>query len=141
LVIAKGGPKLKESKTPDNSASGVPQHRLMMARGNGSVEAQSSSINNLLEAISPEVGRTIVDKTGLAAYYDYTLKWTPDDGRPPMPGDPSGGPPRGDAAPTSDAGGPSLFTALQEQLGLKLESQKGPVDVIVIDHIDPPSPN
>jgi uncharacterized protein (TIGR03435 family) len=58
-----------------------------------------------------------------------------------MKGPGGGGAPGTESAPPPDAGGPTLLTALQEQLGLKLESEKGPVDVIVIDHIDPPSPN
>ena len=70
--------------------------------------------------------RTIFDKTGLTGKYDFTLEWTPDDAPPAMTG----------GAPPPDAGGPSLFTALEEQLGLKLEPQKGPVDVVVIDHIE-----
>jgi uncharacterized protein (TIGR03435 family) len=90
--------------------------------------------------LSPLVGRTILDKTGLIGSYDYTLKWTPDDTPPPPPGGPLGGPPPG-GDPPPDANGPSLFTAIQEQLGLKLEPQKGPVDVIVIDHIEQPSAN
>ena len=75
-------------------------------------------------SIQPEIGgRTVVDETGLTDKYSFTLKWTPDD------------------TPQSEASGPSLFTAIQEQLGLKLEPQKGPVDAIVIDHIEMPSPN
>jgi uncharacterized protein (TIGR03435 family) len=65
----------------------------------------------------------VVDKTGLTGNYDYTLSWTPENG------------------PTTDTAGPSLFTAVQEQLGLKLETEKEPVEVVVIDHIDKPSAN
>jgi uncharacterized protein (TIGR03435 family) len=79
-----------------------------------------------------------VDKTGLTGNYDYILQWTPDDAPPPMAGG-EGGPPHGDNA--EDAGGPPLLTAIQEQLGLKLEAGKGQADVIVIDHIDQPSAN
>jgi len=139
LVIAKGGSKLKVSKAEEIPSSNGPSHHFKMGMGSGGIESQGTSIESLIQALSPQVGRTIIDKTGLTGYYDYSLKWTPDNSPPPMAGGPEGGPPRGDAA--SDAGGPSLFTAIQEQLGLKLEPQKGPVDVIVIDHIDPPSPN
>jgi uncharacterized protein (TIGR03435 family) len=141
LVIAKGGPKLKVAKAEEIPSSGGPSHRFKMAMGNGGIESQGTSLEGLIQALSPQVGRTIIDKTGLTGYYDYTLKWTPDNSPPPMAGGPEGGPPRGDAGSAPDAGGPSLFTAIQEQLGLKLEPQRGPVDVIVIDHIDPPSPN
>jgi bla regulator protein BlaR1 len=140
LVIAKGGSKLTESKPEDAPAPATSApHRMMMRMGGGSIEAKAATISNLIQTLAPMAGRTIIDKTGLTGSYDYTLKWTPDLGSSPMPPGPDGGPPRGDSAP--DAAGPSLFTALQEQLGLKLESQKGPVDVIVIDHIDPPSAN
>jgi uncharacterized protein (TIGR03435 family) len=141
LVITKGGSKLKESKQEDTPPSVSNPRRTMMTLGNGTIEANSSSIENLIQSLSPQVGRSIINKTGLSGNYDYTLKWTPDNSPPPMAGGPEGGPPRSDAGSAPDAGGPSLFTALQEQLGLKLEPQKGPVDVIVIDHIDPPSPN
>jgi bla regulator protein BlaR1 len=121
LVIAKGGSKLTESKPEEAPAPGAgAQHRMMMRMGGGSIEAKAATISNLIQSLAPMAGRTIIDKTGLKGNYDYTLKWTPDLGSSPMP---------------------PLFTALQEQLGLKLESQKGPVDVIVIDHIDPPSAN
>jgi uncharacterized protein (TIGR03435 family) len=82
--------------------------------------------------------RTIFDKTGLTGKYDFELKWAPDEAPPPITGGTQGGLPMNDAATDP---GPSLFTALQEQLGLKLEPQKGPVDVIVIDHIERPSEN
>ena len=72
-------------------------------------------------------GRIVVDKTGLSGLYDWTLHWTPWQ-------DLSSG-------ELSDSKGPSLFTALQEQLGLKLEPAKGKVEVVVIDHIDSPSEN
>jgi uncharacterized protein (TIGR03435 family) len=75
------------------------------------------------------LGSPVVNKTGLAGLYDYTLDWTPD--RP--------GAPNLDAPVEADA--PSLFTALQEQLGLKLVPTKGAVEVIVIDHIELPSEN
>jgi bla regulator protein blaR1 len=137
LVVAKGGPTLKESKPDAAPGDGSPARHSTMINGRGKIEAQGSSMENLTHVLSPQVGRTILDKTGLTGSYDYTLNWTPD--FLPPPGGAEGGPPSGDPVP--DSNGPSLFTALQEQLGLKLESQKGPVDVIVIDHIEQPSPN
>jgi bla regulator protein blaR1 len=139
LVIAKGGSKLKESAVPDTATDGTPPRRMTMMRGRGNIEGQGSSIENLVHVLSDQLGRTIIDKTGLAGTYDYKLNWTPDDA-PPMGGGP-GGPPGADNAPPPDAGGPSIFAAIQEQLGLKLEPQKGPVDVVVIDRVDAPSPN
>jgi uncharacterized protein (TIGR03435 family) len=138
LVIAKGGPRLKESN--DSAADGQPARHSTMIHGRGNIEGQGSSTENLIHVLSAQVGRTILDKTGLTGSYDYALNWTPDDATPSMPGG-ANGPPGSDGAPPPDAGGPSLFTALQEQLGLKLEPQKGPVDVIIIDHIDLPSAN
>jgi uncharacterized protein (TIGR03435 family) len=89
------------------------------------------------DLLSRQLGRLIVNKTGLKGNYDFTLKWTPDEGQGQMPG----GPPGDAAPPPPDASGPTIYTALQEQLGLKLESQKGPVDTIVIDHVERPSEN
>jgi uncharacterized protein (TIGR03435 family) len=158
LVVAKGGPKLKvsdiqdsdaNSKAPDsapgrpsdpgsnNRASTAPRGRRMMM-GRGHVVGEGTGISMLAHLLSQQLGRSVVDKTGLTGNYDFTLNWTPDDAPPPKPGA-VGGPPRDDSG-TDDAG-PSLFTALQEQLGLKLESAKGMADVIVIDHIDQPSEN
>jgi uncharacterized protein (TIGR03435 family) len=81
------------------------------------------------------MGRTVIDNTGLKGHYDFTLKWTPDRSTPMLSGATGS-----DSAPLPDSG-PSIFTAIQEQLGLKLESQKGPVELLVIDHVEKPSEN
>ena len=101
----------------------------------GRVSGTKTSMDRLVDVLSRLTGRTVVDKTGLAGGYDINLEYTPDQPRalPPPPGAPP--------LPPIDPNGPSLFTALQEQRGLKLESQKGPVDIIVIDHIEKPSEN
>jgi uncharacterized protein (TIGR03435 family) len=78
----------------------------------------------------------VLDKTGLTGQYDIKLEFTPEDGAGRGPGDgPDGG------APPPETSGPSIFTALQEQLGLKLESSKGPVEIIIIDRVEKPSEN
>jgi uncharacterized protein (TIGR03435 family) len=89
-----------------------------------------------LESLSRILGRTVIDKTGLTGTYDMKAEWTLDDNQlanitPP-------GAPR---STSPDNAGPSIFTAFQEQLGLKLESQKGPVEVLVIDRAEKPSEN
>jgi uncharacterized protein (TIGR03435 family) len=83
--------------------------------------------------LSGLVQRPVIDRTGLTGTFDIALTWTPNE----MPqGTPlSGAPP----LPPIDPNGPSIFTAVQEQLGLKLESTKGPVDLLVIDHVEHPS--
>lgn len=157
LVVAKGGPKLKLSevqppppdakppepggspKTGDSAPGKPPQRRMLRLMGRGHLEAEGSSTEMLARVLSQQLGRTVIDKTGLTASYDYTLQWTPDDAPPPTPGGADGGPPHNESG--TDAAGPSLLTAVQEQLGLKLESIKGPADVIVVDHIDLPSEN
>ncbi len=77
------------------------------------------------------VGRPVVDQTGLSGKYDFTLEWTPESTALPPPG--------ADTQP--DSQGPTFLEALQEQLGLKLKPTKAPVDVLVIDDIEKPSPN
>ena len=74
----------------------------------------------------------MVDETGLTGYYDYELRWTPDLPPDPRPGEPP---------LVLDPNGPSLRTALQEQLGLKLEDRRLPSKVIVIDHAELPEPD
>jgi uncharacterized protein (TIGR03435 family) len=74
----------------------------------------------------------VQNRTGLTGGFDYELTWTPDQFPNQVP----------DAsAPKIDPNGPSLFTAIQEQLGLKLEAQRGPVEVLVVDHADLPTPD
>jgi bla regulator protein blaR1 len=147
LVVAKNGSKLHESpNTPDDAApigpptpnGPQPRHSIRMGRGDLNINAEN--LDMFAEALSHQLGLLVVNKTGLKGNYDFKLKWTPDEGQGRMVALPGGGPP-GDAAPPPDANGPSIFTALQEQLGLKLESQKGPVDAIVIDHVERPSEN
>jgi uncharacterized protein (TIGR03435 family) len=86
----------------------------------------------LTQELSRELGRVVIDKTGISGRYDVTLKWTPDAGTAFINSGTEG------TAPPPDSG-PSIFTAIQEQLGLKLESTKGPVQVLVIDHVEMPS--
>jgi uncharacterized protein (TIGR03435 family) len=118
LVIAKGGLKMKEAPADENDAESM---------GPGKLSARALSMDSLVFGFSGMVGRIIVDKTGLAGKkFDFELKWTPDNQR------------AGDVSPDA---GPDLFTALEEQLGLKLVSSKDPVEVIVIDHIEKPSAN
>jgi uncharacterized protein (TIGR03435 family) len=94
-------------------------------------------LSRLSENLSVWVERFVIDRTGLTGTYDYDLQWSLDH----VPQfDPMGAPMRTPVT-TAEPSGPSLFTALQEQLGLKLESTRGPVDVLVIDHVEYPTEN
>jgi len=136
LTIAKGGSKLK---TAEDAAGGPPRRGLM--GGRGQLTGTGATLDLLIHLLSNATGRTVIDRTGLKGAYDFKLEWTPDPGEmgimgPPPPGSPPG---EKEASPAPD--GPSLFTALQEQLGLKLEPTKGPVQVVVVDHVEKPSAN
>ncbi|HXA65820.1 MAG TPA: TIGR03435 family protein [Bryobacteraceae bacterium] len=135
LVVAKNGPKLQESQTKE----GTGPHG-MLRMGRGEVAGQGVQLQGLTMVLSDQLGRTVIDRTGLKGNFDFKLTWTPDPGQ--SAGPPGGGPPPGaDAPPPPDPNGPSIFTALQEQLGLRLESQKGPVEMLVIDRVEKPSEN
>ncbi len=128
LVVAKGGPKLQESTESEN---------FIRRMGRGELKGQGVGLRMLVINLSNELGRGVIDKTGLAGKYSFDLKWTP--GQPTtaqLPPPPSGALPQ-----PADLDGPTIFTALQEQLGLRLESEKGPVEVLVIDRAERPSKN
>jgi uncharacterized protein (TIGR03435 family) len=100
--------------------------------GAGQMGARSKPLSQLLTFFSQVTGRTVVDRTGLTGGFDIDLKWTPEPSSLPLlpPG-----------APPADPNGPSIFTAIEEQLGLKLESQKAPLQALVIDGIELPTEN
>ncbi len=115
LVIAKGGLKLKETSAQDGKS---------WMSSDGEYGADAGAMQNLIFSLSDEVGRVIIDKTGLGdKKFEIKLKWTPDEKQG-----------------SADAG-PGLFPALEEQLGLKLVPSHGPVDTVVIDRMEKPSSN
>lgn len=95
----------------------------------------------LTQILGQNVGRPVVDQTGLTGKYDFKLEWTPDPNQPGGFGGPGPGPDGAFRPPPADPNGPSIFTAVEEQLGLKLESQKGPVEMLTIDAAEKPSEN
>jgi bla regulator protein BlaR1 len=104
--------------------------------GPGSLMVGGQTMAAFAQNLSRFVGNIVVDKTNLAGTYDIALTYSPDSAQNPATRDLPGAPPPGPPGATTDA--PSIFAALQEQLGLKLESTKGPVDVLVIDSADKP---
>jgi bla regulator protein blaR1 len=103
--------------------------------GAGAFSANGASIGSLVNWLPQFVGRQVIDRTGLTNLYDFTLKWMPE---PAIGTSPLGLPPQG-PQPPADPDAPDILTALQEQLGLKLESGRGPVEVIVIDRLEKPT--
>ena len=91
------------------------------------------TMDMLGQFLRQSVDRTIVDRTGLSGAFDFTLEFAPESG--------PGSQPSATGSASDPSAPPSIFTALEQQLGLKLESTKGPVDVLVIDHVEEPSPN
>jgi len=101
--------------------------------GMGNMAIGGAPLSQIAQAMGNFLGRTVQDKTGLTGNYDASLTWTPDQ----MPQRPPGAP----ETPPVDPNGPSIFTAVQEQLGLKLDSQKAQVSVLVIDRVERPKEN
>jgi uncharacterized protein (TIGR03435 family) len=128
LVVAKNGPKLTPHTGPGQDTR----------VGWGSLSLQKGGTAALAYWLSRQLGRTVVDKTELEGEYNFTLEWQPE---------PGGGvetlglPPDPRTSPPADMNRPSIFTAVQEQLGLRLDARKGPVEIIVIDHAEKPSEN
>jgi uncharacterized protein (TIGR03435 family) len=134
LLVGDHGPKLKESvaAAPPESA---PDAEATPSRGGlfavpGTITSKGGSMAQLAFVLTGALHSPVTDRTGLTGAYDFTLKYSPDDLRPP---DGSGTP--------SDSSGPSVFTAVREQLGLKLQRGKGSMETIVIDFIEKPSEN
>ena len=136
LVIGKNGPKFQHSKPdgPDPLPEGAHTLRMM---GRGYVVGRGVPMELMLQMMTDQLGRTVVDNTGLKGDFDFTLKWTPDENTKPMPSEPGSGQPLA----ASDPAGPFFFTAVSDQLGLKLKIQSSPIGVMVIDHVEPPTPN
>jgi bla regulator protein blaR1 len=104
--------------------------------GGGRVITDQMNMHDLAVHLSGQVTTSVTDKTGLTGVYKFRLEWTPERFRVPGIGVPPAG-----GEPGIDASGTSLFTALQEQLGLKLEPVKGSVAILVIDHVEKPDAN
>ncbi len=128
IVVGDKGPKLTKSESNGNTIPGL------IFRGLGNLPARNATMTDFANVMQSAVlDRPVVDQTGLTDRFDFTLLWTPDQSQfvglgmrvPPPTDDPN--------AP------PGLFTAIQEQLGLKLNSTKATVDVIVIDHVEKPA--
>jgi uncharacterized protein (TIGR03435 family) len=157
LVIAAGGSKLKEAQNDPTNQSGAVGRTMMRFTGDELVlDSNGGNLESLAKLISQQLGSTVVDKTGLNGKYDYTLKWASDRmlDRPTMPAARQETPDEAirqaqatvqrqlaDDVGAASGPPPALPTALKEQLGLKLVSQKEPVEVVVIDQIQQPSPN
>jgi uncharacterized protein (TIGR03435 family) len=117
LVRARNRPKLRDNGKPAQLTD------VRISGGTGRIAAQKATMPLFAEVLSQALGRLVLNETELNGNYDFSLEWSPD------------------AQPDFDATGPSIFTALQEQLGLKLESNKGPVEMLVIDHAERPDAN
>jgi uncharacterized protein (TIGR03435 family) len=128
LVVEKNGSKL----VPHTGAE--QQFRSVY----GSLIVKKGGTEALAAWLSRGLGRMVIDKTDLGGEYDYALEWTPEPGEG---GPESIGLPPEAPTPHAETNGPSIFTALQEQLGLHLVSQKGPIEIIVIDSVAKPSAN
>ncbi|MGH9239804.1 MAG: TIGR03435 family protein [Vicinamibacterales bacterium] len=129
LVVASGGFRL----TPVEPRSTGP--RGIGTVGQGNVTGTAAQMSGLASFLSGVLGRWVVDKTGLPGQYDFTLTYAPEPGQAGSPV----APPEG--AAQADPNRPSLFTALQEQLGLRLATNRGPVDIVVIDGVERPVEN
>jgi uncharacterized protein (TIGR03435 family) len=122
LTVAKGGPKMK-------AASEDAANQGMRGTGRGHTQGNAVTMERMAAYLGTVTGRRVLDRTALAGKFDWTLDWVPDSSAP------------ADDGAATPPNGPSIFAALQEQLGLKLEPGKAPVDSIVIDRITRPTEN
>ena len=123
LVVAKNGPKLTKSATPEGET------RLRGSMGH--MTAENASMDQLAAAVEDSVGHPVRNLTGLDGRYDFKLDWTPDQGVPSTPGNTS----------DADYSGPTIFTALQQQLGLSLQARKAEAPCVFVESVELPSEN
>jgi uncharacterized protein (TIGR03435 family) len=164
LVVAKGGLKMKEAEKapagaqtpPEPSADGGPPN-LHMTRnkdrlpefppgvpgmlalpvsGGAWVTARMQTIANLLQMLQSQIGRPVVDKTGVTGIYDFNLRFAPESAGAGGAGSAASAEPPSVALSAASDPAPSLFTAFESQLGLKLEPKKGPVEMLVVNHVN-----
>ena len=131
LLIAADGPKLQESKTPQR----------MFHLGKNEFTSSGTPISLLADELSRRLGQTVIDKTGLKSNYTFTLHWKPDANAEPDTARQFTAGTDQPPATTTDSDAPSILSAIQEQLGLKLEPRTEPVRILVIDHAEAPSEN
>lgn len=139
LVPTKEGSceKLDPAHPPEPPRPGDPPRNFCgtMMMGPDRMSATAAQIANLIPMLSRILGRSVVDETGLKGDYNVTVEWTPDETQVSRPRA------AGQNGPPPDSNLPTLFTAFQERLGLKLEAGKGPVEIIVVDQAEKPSEN
>lgn len=130
LTTKSGGGKLAAASGPEPAG--------ICPCGPGSLAPARASMKMLADQLSTQLWRVVIDKTGLTGEYSFQLQWTPAPGEfgPEALGLPP--PSAVDLPSNAVSSGPSIFTALKEQLGLRLESAKGSVDVLLIDHVEKP---
>ncbi len=130
LSVGKTGQKLTKSAGDPNGLPGL------FFRGLGDLHVTNANMADFVGLMQQAVlDRPVLDQTGLTGRFDFTLKWTPDDSQ-------FGGMGAKIPPPTDSANAPpALYTAIQEQVGLKLDATKAPAEVLVIDHVEKPSEN
>ncbi len=138
LIIVNSGSKLQEAKPGETYPNGIkdPRGRAtagLIKMGSGEITGQGVPITSLVRQLTLPLGRIVVDRTGLTGTYDFTIKWLPVESQAATGGQQGTPSPEGSESP--------IFTAIQDQLGLKLESQTAPVEVLVIDHAEQPTQN
>jgi uncharacterized protein (TIGR03435 family) len=144
LTVDKDGAKLESA--PDPKGPGAPSQPVKegtprpggFRASAGQVSGSAVPLTQLVQVLSTQLGRTVIDKTGLTGFYTFALTWTPDALKGKF-GD-GGGPPLVNGI-ALDPNGPDLVTAVREQLGLKVQSSNGPVELIVVEHAEHPTIN
>ena len=124
LEVAKGGPKLEKAESSEDSSTNS-----STSNGRASIQGGALTMDHFAWVLSRTLNVPVVNQTGLDGAFNFKLEWSPDSDKPVKPGE------------TPPDTGPSIYSALQQQLGLRLQLRKAPVDVLVIDHAEKPSEN